>query len=83
MRSTLIHHNQYINAVWQRLGSWITRFISWQRQPGRNCIVIITVTMLVSLAPQPTGAATYEFEGPYAIRVLHQGLELEFSGTLS
>jgi hypothetical protein len=83
MRSTLIHHNQNINAAWQRLGPWIARFISWQRQPGRNCIVIITVTMLVSLAPQPTGAATYEFEGPYAIRVLHQGLELEFSGTLS
>jgi hypothetical protein len=31
----------------------------------------------------PSHAATFEFEGPYAVRVLNQGLELEISGTFS
>jgi len=39
--------------------------------------------VLVILAPVSLKAATYEFEGPYAIRVLDQGRELELLGTFS
>jgi hypothetical protein len=35
------------------------------------------------LASVPSHGATFEFEGPYAIRVLNQGHELEISGTFS
>jgi hypothetical protein len=40
--------------------------------------------VLASLPPRPTSAATtYEFEGPYTVRVVAQGLALEISGTFS
>jgi membrane-bound ClpP family serine protease len=41
------------------------------------------IAALAMLAPVPVSAATFEFEGPYAIRVIHQGLALEISGTFS
>ena len=41
------------------------------------------VAGLAVLSPGPVCAATFEFEGPYAIRVTHQGLALEVSGTFS
>jgi membrane-bound ClpP family serine protease len=43
----------------------------------------MVAAVVASLLPRPTSAATYEFEGPYAVRVLAQGLALEISGTFS
>jgi hypothetical protein len=47
-----------------------------------GCFLTVIV-MLASLFPMQTSAATYEFEGPYAVRVINQGLALEISGTFS
>ncbi len=41
------------------------------------------MAVLAPSSPRPTSAATYEFEGPYAITVLAQGRALEISGTFS
>ena len=35
------------------------------------------------MTPGPARAETFEFEGPYSVRVLHQGSEIEISGTFS
>jgi hypothetical protein len=40
-------------------------------------------TVLMSLSPSPSCAATFEFEGPYAIREVAQGLALEIAGAFS
>ena len=39
--------------------------------------------VLMALSPNPTCAATFEFEGPYAITEVAQGLALEITGTFS
>ena len=67
-----------ITAVWQGLGEWISRPTFYR---GRCCLTVIAVLALLS--PRPTSAATSEFEGPYAVRVLRQGLALEISGNFS
>jgi hypothetical protein len=41
------------------------------------------IAVLISLSPSPTCAATFEFEGPYAIREIAQGVALEIAGTFS
>jgi len=38
---------------------------------------------LIALSPSPTCAATFEFEGSYAIREIAQGTALEIAGTFS
>ena len=67
--------------MWKGLGDWI----SWSTGSSRSCgrSFLIAITVWASLAPGPTSGATFEFEGPYAIRVLNEGLGLEISGTFS
>jgi Clp protease len=47
------------------------------------CRCLMIIAGLAVLSPRPVSAATFEFEGPYEIRVIHQGLALEVSGTFS
>jgi Clp protease len=44
---------------------------------------LLIIGALVLMTPGPARAETFEFEGPYAVRVLHQGSEIEISGTFS
>lgn len=68
-------------ALLPNLGAWIIRRTPLRRHPVR-CFVIVS-SVLASLSPRPARAATYEFEGPYAVREFAQGLALEISGTFS
>ena len=67
--------------MWLILGDKISRSKPLWCRLGRCCLILIAV--LASSSPRPASAATYEFEGPYAIRVLAQGRALEISGTFS
>jgi hypothetical protein len=56
-------------------------------QLGRRCLPIIGALVLLAAAPagatEQAPSPTFEFEGPYAVRVLHQGLEIAIIGTFS
>jgi Clp protease len=43
----------------------------------------LVIAFLALMLAQRAQAETFEFEGPYAVRVLHQGSEIEISGTFS
>ena len=66
--------------MWQALGKWMCRFKGWWCRPEPRCLLIITVLALS--APAARGA-TFEFEGPYVVRVLQQGRAIQISGTFS
>ena len=44
---------------------------------------LLIIGALALLMAGPARADTFEFEGPYAVRVLRQGLEIEITGTFS
>jgi hypothetical protein len=67
-------------VVWQGPGNRRTEAPWWSHHHRGWPIAI---ALLLSLASVPGRAATFEFEGPYAVRVLNQGLELEITGTFS
>jgi hypothetical protein len=48
----------------------------------RRCLPIVGSLALLATGPA-RAAPTFEFEGPYAVRVLNQGLEIEIIGTFS
>jgi hypothetical protein len=43
----------------------------------------LVIAVLALMTAERAQAETFEFEGPYAVRVLHQGSEIEISGTFS
>jgi membrane-bound ClpP family serine protease len=61
----------------RHIGDLIRGSNSWRR-----CLPIIGVLALFPAGPA-RAAPTFEFEGPYAVRVLNQGLEIEIIGTFS
>jgi hypothetical protein len=60
------------------LAAGFMRRVCW---PGRSCWLVLGV--LCSIAPASASEASVEKEGPYAVRVLGQGLVLEIFGTFS
>jgi Clp protease len=43
----------------------------------------LVIAFLALMTAERAQAETFEFEGPYAVQVLHQGSEIEISGTFS
>ncbi len=64
-----------------RSGDAIYRLNEPSRRRRRASRLVIAVLALMTA--ERAQAETFEFEGPYAVRVLGQGLEIEISGTFS
>src|SRR5215467_14429946 len=78
---TWLLHKRNVIPVWLSFGNRILQPISLRCCLGR-CYLRMTAA-LIALSPSPTCAATFEFEGSYAIREIAQGTALEIAGTFS
>ncbi len=54
-----------------------------ERSRRRKRASRLVIALLALTIAERAQAETFEFEGPYAVRVLHQGSEIEISGTFS
>jgi hypothetical protein len=66
-----------IATMRRRIGDLIHGSNGWRR-----CLPVIGALALLTMG-LARAAPTFEFEGPYAVRVLNQGLEIEIIGTFS